>query len=596
MSGIVGIVNLGGRPVCKNVLSRMARELEARAPDGSDVWVDGTVGLGYAHLKLTRDDARHRQPVTLDQQAWIVADARLDNREELASALELEGSDAALILAAYRHYDERFVEHLEGDFAFAIWDKSCDKLICVRDQLGVRPFYFISLDDVFLFSTDIEALKQHPRFRSELDEEFIADFLYFGDPLDAESTVYRQVKRLPAASMLVVSHQTVRLRSYWSVEHVPAVRYRDEREYLDDFNELFERSIRHRIQGVDAGILLSGGMDSGSIAAVAAALKRSEPGKVHGYSLSSADLLPEDDEDLFTRQTAEHLGIPVDFQPLDSYPLFARRDYGKAYPSEPVPSPDLAVHLDRYTQFEERNTRIVLTGEAGDTVFTGSAPRGPLLRVADDVFRYFRRTGSIRGLRLRSLLPFRTKRVWKPGHPGWIDPAFAKRTGGRDRWERFWREQSGTNDDKAQIGGLCRGRFFSHYEVLRLPYVVKHPFLDLRLMTFLLGIPSHQKSNKGLLRRAMEGHLPRDIVCRPKTPLCGDVIQARIGRGDLSGGDSSRMREILSPYIDCERYFHELESRGKSGNQGSTWNSWFVIHPRALADWLVYRHLDREIE
>ena len=149
MSGIFGIFNFDGSPVSPHLLRRMAEFMTFRGPDKQETWVDGGVGLGQAMLRTTDESLRERQPFSLDNQVWIVADARVDGRDELIRRLEAGGrgklknvTDVELILQAYHVWGVDCVRRLIGDFAFAIWDKRKQVLFCARDHFGIKPFYY----------------------------------------------------------------------------------------------------------------------------------------------------------------------------------------------------------------------------------------------------------------------------------------------------------------------------------------------------------------------------------------------------------------------------------------------------------------------
>ena len=173
MSGIAGIVNLDGSPVDRSEVEALTAQLRRRGPDGEGVWVEGNVGLGHTLLRTTSEPEHQSQPTSLDGQVWITADARVDDRAELVRKLvasdrseirqlgELRSaSDEALILHAYHAWGEACVDHLLGDFAFAIWDGRRRRLFCARDQLGVKPFFFAITGQLLLFSSELRLRAQ----------------------------------------------------------------------------------------------------------------------------------------------------------------------------------------------------------------------------------------------------------------------------------------------------------------------------------------------------------------------------------------------------------------------------------------------------
>ncbi len=213
MSGFVGIVNLDGAPVDRVLLERMTRSLVFRGPDACEVWAEGAVGFGHTMLRTTHEAANERQPATLDGRLWITADARIDGRAGLIEKLQaksgaargvsLSTPDAELILHAYDVWGDGCVEHLLGDFSFAIWDASRRRLFCARDQMGVKPFFYAHVGSCVVFSNTLECVRQHPLVSDRLNDLAIADFLLFDMHQDPEIDV---LCRHPAAARRAPAH------------------------------------------------------------------------------------------------------------------------------------------------------------------------------------------------------------------------------------------------------------------------------------------------------------------------------------------------------------------------------------------------------
>ncbi len=186
MSGIVGIVNFDGAPIDRDLLSRMTASLDFRGPDARRTWIaeGNNVGFGHTLLRTTYEAEHEQQPCTLDGNTWIVADCRVDAREELVAKLRAKGRDASLhrpdvelILHAWHVWGEECVEHLLGDFAFAIWDAPRRSLFCARDHMGVKPFYYAHIGSTLIFSNTLDCVRMHPAVSDTLNDLAIADFL-----------------------------------------------------------------------------------------------------------------------------------------------------------------------------------------------------------------------------------------------------------------------------------------------------------------------------------------------------------------------------------------------------------------------------------
>ena len=202
----------------------------------------------------------------------ISADARIDNRKDLIQKLQASQTttDEQLILLAYEAWGEECVKHLLGDFAFAIWDANRKRFFCARDHFGVKPFFYAQLGDSFIFSNDINTLRQDPRVSDTLNETAIADYLVFGLNQDQSSTIFRDIQRLPAGHTLTFANNEITIRQYWTLEIPDAIRFRDDRDYVERFNELLTIAVADRVRTDRVAISMSGGLDSTSLAVIAA--------------------------------------------------------------------------------------------------------------------------------------------------------------------------------------------------------------------------------------------------------------------------------------------------------------------------------------
>jgi asparagine synthase (glutamine-hydrolysing) len=200
MSGFVGIVHLDGSPVDSRLLQQLTDCLSFRGPDAQGIWCDGPVGFGHALLQITSGTPLEKQPVQLDGRLWIIADARIDARAELidslkaksraANSLSHSSLDAELILHAYDSWGEACVNHLLGDFSFAIWDTREKRLFCARDHFGVKPFFYAHVGSCFLFGNTLDCLRMHPSVSSDFNDLAIADFLLLDSNQDPATTSF----------------------------------------------------------------------------------------------------------------------------------------------------------------------------------------------------------------------------------------------------------------------------------------------------------------------------------------------------------------------------------------------------------------------
>lgn len=568
MSGIVGMLRPDGGPADEGLVRALTRFLAFRGPDGRDVWRGGPVALGHAMLRTTEESALERQPLGIDGRSWITADARLDARDELIDGLVGSGrklarnaADCELILHAYAAWGEECLERLRGDFAFGIWDAQRKSLFCARDHFGIKPFYFTEQKDFFLFSNTLDCVRMHPDVPDELNEMAIADFLMFGLNCDPGTTTFRAIRRLPPAHFLRVSADGLRIGRYWSLPVDGHIRYKHNREYVENFQELLRVAVKDRLRGERVGLTLSGGLDSSSCAATARELSpvRGEAGKLRAYTLTREELLKED-EGAHARELANFLDIPIRLLPMDGLRPFEGWDEADVRWPEPVESP-LGHGLFKEFQAIAAECRVAFDCEGSDNLMLfqmwpyvrSLAKEQEWSRLTTDVAAFLRvRQMPWRGMRYRASRLVRRQ----PPIPEWIAPDFARRVNASERWRDGWtREDSATHPIKPKAhASMSLPHWTLRFEqqnagVTRCPVEMRYPFLDLRVVSFLLAIPPFPWAyKKTVLRAAMAGRLPERVRLRPKTPLQGDPLVAVARKYGLAGVEESQWAHETETY------------------------------------------------
>ncbi len=284
MSAILGLFHLDGRPVSQLELESMSARLLHR---GAPVfWRRGSVGLGWIVNSTSRSARADRKLDAVLQNAGAptATDTRLDNRQELASTLAVPETDHRpsfenrLVEAAYLRWGDQSPEKLIGDFAFAIWDPTKQVLFCARDFPGVRPFYYLFAGSVFAFASEIKPLLALTNNDHELDSLRIVELLT-GCCQSKTRTIYQAIRRLPPGASLTVHSAAFRVETFWSPVPVREIRYSHPESYQAAFAEKFEEAVACRLDSEShTAALMSGGLDSTSIAFTAAEFKRSSGG------------------------------------------------------------------------------------------------------------------------------------------------------------------------------------------------------------------------------------------------------------------------------------------------------------------------------
>jgi asparagine synthase (glutamine-hydrolysing) len=277
VSAICGIFYLDGRPVAPETMDGMLKAMDYWGPDGSGVWRDGPVGMGHLLLYSTPESVGDNLPRTSSSGNQVLtAHARIDNREELFRRLGIPAPerqkmpDSALILQAYEKWGQACPEYLIGDWCFGIWDKNRQTLFLARDHHGNTGIYYFQNTRFFAFSSCMKGLFALPDVPCEPNPLRIAQLLVSW-PEHGEPTAYQGIKRLPPAHMMIITKDTIAKRQYWHLENTPPLLLGSDQDYVDAFMEIYTEAVRCRMRSLrPVGVTLSGGLDSGSVAAIAA--------------------------------------------------------------------------------------------------------------------------------------------------------------------------------------------------------------------------------------------------------------------------------------------------------------------------------------
>lgn len=524
----------------------MAAAIPWYGPDGRGQWTSTRVGLGHLLHCVTPESRHEQQPLVHSSGRFVLtATARLDNRRELIDQLRLTPNsdtpltDPELILAAYAAWGETCPARLLGDFAFAIWDVDAQKLVCVRDQIGVVPFYYHLSTVRFVFANDIRAILAHPAVPDTLNDTAIAMHLRHAQYVMPEMTFLAGVKKLRPGRILVVTADTVTERVYWTPESAAEVRLSSADAYAEALGALLNQAVTDRLRSLHPiGAHVSGGLDSSSVAAAAVRQLHAQGKTLTGYSWLPT-LRPEDDADapeyVATRNVVAALGIEVEHVDLTTASVRAALEQD--------------IRLDGHTDLwyeplvraraKVRGVQVLLSGWGGDEVVSSGA-HGYL---ADLFWRGQWRTLT-RWLVDRS---HRAPNPWRrgagllyyhlllPSLPEWsarlrptarhkalphftciapeFDAAIPRTNSGLE-----WRRTRGVHAVQAQR--LTMGHLQARMEVWAAQGAqdgveYRYPLLDRRLVEFCLGAPSNLFSDgehsRSLLRHAVRGLLPDHV-------------------------------------------------------------------------------------
>jgi asparagine synthase (glutamine-hydrolysing) len=535
----------------RDVLARMCRVIEHRGPDDEGFYVDGGTALGMRRLSIIDLFTGHQPITNEDGSLWIVFNGEVYNFREIREGLVARGhvfqsnTDTEVILHLYEERGEDCVEPLRGMFAFAIWDARDRSLFLARDRVGVKPLHYTLAGGTLVFASEIKSLLQHPAVRREVNAEAISDFLSFGYVPDPASA-FAGVAKLPAGHTLTFKDGKVTTRRYWDFQYADGGARgpeRDERYYTERLLGLLDESIKLRlVSDVPLGAFLSGGIDSSAVVAMMAR-HMGRPVKTFsiGFSESSFDELH------YARIAARHFNS-------DHHEFVVTPDVCKIVEEvvwhHDEPFADVS-SIPTYivSKMAREHVKVVLSGDGGDELFAGyeryvidrsrerfaRIPRfvrkNVMLKVSSALPRAAYGKNFLRNIALDageryidslSLLNRQSKRELISGE-------FKRSLGAHDSSDQFERLLAASNS-AVQINRLLYldsktylpGDILTKVDRMSMAHSIeaREPLLDHKLIEFVQTIPAPLKlrglETKHVLKRALEGLVPREIINRPK--------------------------------------------------------------------------------
>jgi asparagine synthase (glutamine-hydrolysing) len=589
MCGIAGILGLraSAHPPERGELAAMASSLAHRGPDGNGLHLDGRIGLAHARLAIIDLESGDQPIFNEDRSVAVVFNGEIFNHIELRACLEARGhrfytrSDTEVLVHLYEDHGERFVEHLNGQFAIALWDARRERLVLARDRAGIRPLFHAEAHGRFVFASEVKALFALPEVPRALDRRALAEICTYWSALPPRSA-FEGVSTLPPGHVMVIAGGERRLERYWDwsfPESSP--RPSPDEEYAEELRALLVDSVRLQLRAdVPVGSYLSGGLDSAVVAALAAAGDRS---RLRTFSLAFED--PEFDESAHQRALVDFLGT------AHTTILGRRGDIAAAFPraiahaestivrTAPAPLMLLAGHV------RDSGYKVVLTGEGADEVFAGY----DLFKEAC-VRRFWSRSpgSKWRPRLLERLYPWMRH---SPGSTGALATAYFRDSledpaspcfAHRPRWtstrriERFFSAEQravvGAWDAEAALAATLPDDIGRWLPLGRDQYVEAHtlmsgyllssqgdrmamahsvegrfPYLDHRVIEFANRLPPRLKlrglTEKYILKKAAAAWVPEAVRARAKQPYRAPDSQSFFEGGRPAG----YVAELFSP-------------------------------------------------
>jgi asparagine synthase (glutamine-hydrolysing) len=380
MCGIAGIFNLNGEPASPKILKKMTDAILHRGPDGEGHYTDGYVGLGHRRLAIIDlSPAGHQPMISANHQFVLSYNGEVYNFRELRIELERLGhhfysqTDSEVVLNAWVEWGEDCVHRFNGMFAFSVWDKKKKILYLVRDRYGIKPLYYAQWGNTFLFGSEQKAILEHPAAKKEIDNKALLEYFTFQN-IFTNRTLLKNVKLLQPASIAKIQYgkdTSLQIQQYWDYHFEEPKSPKDSREYHEELDRLLLQAVsRQLVTDVELGSYLSGGMDSGTLTALASKELPYIKTFTCGFDLSSASGLElafderEKAEAMSALYKTEHYEMVLKAGDMErclprlAYHLEEPR-VGQSYPNYYA------------AQLASKFVKVVLSGAGGDELFGG---------------------------------------------------------------------------------------------------------------------------------------------------------------------------------------------------------------------------------
>jgi asparagine synthase (glutamine-hydrolysing) len=623
MCGINGIVfsERSGRMAERGLLERMRDVISHRGPDDHGLFVEGRVGLGHLRLSIVDVASGHQPMANEDGRLMIVYNGEVYNHADYREQLEGRGHvyqshcDTETILHLYEEHGAAAVQYLRGMFAFAIWDRDRRELFMARDRLGVKPLYYVHADDGSLyFASEIKSLLAAGAVKPEVNLAALPDYLA-NHATSGSETMFRGVKRLLPGHTLLWRDGRINVNEYWDIHFVEPASgdaARSEKDYVDEWRELFRESVRLRLMAdVPLGMFLSGGIDSSAIAAMMSGMV-TEPIKT--FSVGFAER--EANELEYARMVSRKFGTDHHEIIISPQQFFAALP--KLIWHEDEPLAHLAsVPLYFVSRLAHQHVKVVLTGEGSDEQLAGYDRYRKTLANLAFAERYERlttrgmRSGIRRGVeglpggvvrrkltRTFLTLPADLESIYFDNFAVFpralqtrlLSPAIQAELGALDPYAGMRGYLA-----KTDAGNLLDQLLYVDTKTYLHELLMKQdqmsmaasiesrvPFLDHKLVEFTARLPQRMKlrgwTTKYILRRAMKGILPEPIISRRKMGF--PVPVGAWFRGEFRGvideyvlGERAAARGYLDPAV-----VQGLVARHQSGTENHAERLWSLVN------------------
>ena len=439
MCGICGIIHFNEIPVDEIAISRMMKKQKHRGPDDDGIFIENNVGFGFVRLSIIDlSPAGHQPMVSEGGQYVIVFNGEIYNYIEIRAELQKKGylfrthNDTEVLLTAYREWGEKCLQRFNGMWAFMIYDKETKNLFAARDRFGVKPFYYYSDQDKFIFASEIPPILEVWNHKAEPDNEVIFDYLVFNRTDQTELTFFKGIKKLQHGHSLSIKNSQLSINKWYDLRS----NLKEPFKSPDEYRELLSSAIGLRLRSdVPVGVCLSGGLDSSSI--VSTLLADHNKKDINTFSaIYRSDQTA--DESKFIDEYKGQLKNMFYITPTSETLIHDLPDFIKAH-AEPMP------RTGPYAQFkimELAHQQVVVTlgGQGADEQLAGYhyffgfyfkelLKKGSLVKLTSEILHYLRIHCSSIGLTcfLFFLLPEKRRTAIMANEKGYLDPQFVRK-------------------------------------------------------------------------------------------------------------------------------------------------------------------------
>lgn len=575
MCGVTGIINFRDPEDKKDVLLKMARLLHHRGPDATGTYINGPAGLGHTRLSII-DLSGGDQPIhNEDKTVWIVFNGEIFNYPELRKQLIAKGhqfytqSDTEVIVHLYEEYHTDLFDHLNGQFAMAIWDENRQELLLGRDRVGIRPLFYHLDGKKLVFASEIKGIFADPSIPRKIDMGNLSDIFTCWSNFGTD-TCFQQIHQIPPGHWALFSKQGFNVRSFWDLPFgTSAYENHTEEEWTEQLDHILLDAVRIRLRAdVPVGAYLSGGIDSTYTSSV---VKNNFNNKLCTFSVGFSD--NRFDESSFQNVAVDHLKT-------DHKTIFSTYDdIGESFPKvvwhteTPVirTAPAPLMMLSKLVR--QSDYKVVLTGEGADEMFAGynifkedkvrrfwaKDPESKMRpRLLEKLYPYIFSKGNARAIRF-------LEQFFKKGMNNLDSPVYSHML----RWENtsglkqfvsknHLGDMPGLDDFVEKYTRTLPDDFMSRDSLSRAQYIEnkifmsnyllssqgdrmamansiegRYPFLDHRVIEFAASLPPQLRMNglteKYILKKAAKGKIPAELINRDKQPYRAPISKAFLG-------------------------------------------------------------------